>query len=610
MCGIAGYFGLDPVPDARLERCLGLMRRRGPDHAGHRTWRNAEGRSVALLHSRLSIIDADPRSHQPLRRGTKWIVSNGELYNYVELRRELEHRGCRFSTASDTEVLLAGIEAEGRRFLDRCEGMWAFAVYDETDGDLILCRDRFGEKPLYVTRDARGLAFGSEAGFLRAILGRPFRINEAQILRYLVNGYKSLYKDGETFYREIQEIPAGSWVRIGRDGQETIQRYWEFRPDVDPGMSRDDAVRGAREHLIRSVGIRLRADVPLAFCLSGGVDSNALAGIARKEFSYDVHGFTVVNSDPRYAEQEMVQASVQALRLRHTELHVGTEGFLEALREQVGYHAAPVYTIAHYAHWLLMRQIREHGYRVAVSGTGADELFAGYYDHHLAYLFEVREDPECFAASRRAWLEHIRPLVRNPLLQDPDVFLKNPSARDHIYLNAEEFAGRLTRPWSEPFAERTYSDRLLRNRMLNELFHESVPVILHEEDLNAMYFSVENRSPFLDRGLFEFCSRIPTRHLIRDALGKSVLRDAVRDFVPGPVLENRRKVGFNVPILSLLDVRNPEIRSALLEPSAIFDFLRRESIEALLERSELPNSESKFLFYFLSVKMFLEANRS
>jgi asparagine synthase (glutamine-hydrolysing) len=135
-------------------------------------------------------------------------------------------------------------------------------------------------------------------------------------------------------------------------------------------------------------------------------------------------------------------------------------------------------------------------------------------------------------------------------------------------------------------------------------------VILHEEDLNAMYFSVENRSPFLDRGLFEFCSRIPTRHLIRDALGKSVLRDAVRDFVPGPVLENRRKVGFNVPILSLLDVRNPEIRSALLEPSAIFDFLRRESIEALLERSELPNSESKFLFYFLSVKMFLEANRS
>ena len=142
--------------------------------------------------------------------------------------------------------------------------------------------------------------------------------------------------------------------------------------------------------------------------------------------------------------------------------------------------------------------------------------------------------------------------------------------------------------------------------MLNELFHEAVPVILHEDDHNAMYFSIENRSPFLDRALFEFCLTIPTRHLINRGYAKSILRDAMRGLVPDAILENRRKTGFNAPILSFLDVNDPSVRTALLEPSAIFDYVKRDAIESRLQESDLPNSESKFLFYFLSAKMFLE----
>jgi asparagine synthase (glutamine-hydrolysing) len=606
MCGIGGYYGTADIPESRVQSCLRLMRRRGPDDASFRRYRSPAGRNILLLHSRLSIIDLDPRSNQPFDLGRRSIVFNGELYNFVEVRRELERRGRAFRTTSDTEVLLSALDDGGPGALDRCEGMWAFAMVDQADGSLLLSRDRFGEKPLYIYRDKSGIYFASEVKFIFALLGRKLEIDRDHILRYLVNGYKSLYKEGHTFFRGLSEVPAGMSIRLDDAGAETSTRYWMPPVEVDESMSRDEAVAGTRERLIRAVGLRLRADVPLAFCMSGGVDSNSLIAIAKKVFGYDVHGFTIANSDARYEEQDMVECAVKSLGLRHTNVPVRTDNFLSRLRELITYHDAPVYTITYFAHWLLMEQIHAHGYRISVSGTAADELFTGYYDHHLAYLQEVRGEGALYESSRQAWVTHIKPIVRNPFLQDPEAFVKNPGMRDHIFLNADGFARQLTTPWSEPFRETAYSPKLLRNRMLNELFHESVPVLLHEDDLNAMYYSIENRSPFLDRDLFEFAFRIPTRHLIRDGFGKSVLRDAMRGIVPDPILENRRKVGFNAPIFSFLDVRDPRVQAAVLDRSPIFEYLRRDAIEGLLGKRELPNSESKFLFYFLSVKLFLE----
>jgi asparagine synthase (glutamine-hydrolysing) len=371
-------------------------------------------------------------------------------------------------------------------------------------------------------------------------------------------------------------------------------------------MSYADAVAGTRELLLRAVQLRLRADVPLAFCLSGGVDSNSLVAIAKRVHGYDVHGFTITNSDARYEEQDLVNSTVAELGIRHTSLPVDAAQFLPRLRALVRQHDAPVYTISYYAHWLLMESIAAQGYRVSISGTAADELFSGYYDHHLAYLYEVRNDPALHAESRRNWAKLVQPVVRNPFLSDPELFLKDCGFREHLYLNWQVFAGYLNCRWSEPFAEQNYTASLLRNRMLNEMFHEAVPVILHEDDLNAMYFSVENRSPYLDRALFEFAYTIPSRHLVRHGKAKAILRDAMRDIVPDCVLDNPIKVGFNAPIFSFLDVRNPEVRAALLDDSIVFEHVRRDRIEALLDRSDLPNSESKFLFYFLTSKMFLE----
>jgi asparagine synthase (glutamine-hydrolysing) len=607
MCGIAGYQGRVPLAPERIEACLALMNRRGPDHREARQWQTATGTHTVLLHSRLSIIDLDPRANQPMGFEGSWISLNGEIYNFLERRKELEVAGVALKSRSDTEVLLSSIHRFGWDVLDKCEGMWAFALYNEASGRLTLSRDRFGEKPLYYLATADGIYFASEIKFIVALLGERLAVNHDHLWRYLVNGYKALYKNGShAFFRGVREVTAGTNL-VCEGGRIVAQhRYWSPTPTIAEDMTFADAVAGAKERLIRSVELRLRADVPLAFCMSGGVDSNALIGIAKRVFGHDVHGFTIVNTDARYEEADMVDLAVRELGVRHTAIPVVTEGFLPGLRELVRQHDAPVYTITYYAQWMLQKAIAAAGYRISISGTAADELFSGYYDHHLAYLQEIRSDTAHHASSLASWQAHVKPMVRNPHLGNPELFIDDPDFRDHIFLDAAEFGRFLRTPWSEPFCESRYSDRLLRNRMLNELFHESVPVILHEDDLNAMYFSVENRSPFLDRDLFEFCNSIPTRHLINGGRAKAILRESVRGIAPDGIVDNPRKVGFNAPILDYLDVSDPDVRSYLLDDSPIYEYVRKDRVEQLIGARDLPNSQSKFLFYFLNCKMFLE----
>lgn len=582
------------------------MNRRGPDHRESKAWEK-QGVHTALLHSRLSIIDLDPRANQPMGCEGKWISLNGEVYNYLERRKDLEAAGIPLRSKSDTEVLLASIAHFGWPVLDKCEGMWAFALYDEASGELKMSRDRFGEKPLYYVQTEQGLYFGSEIKFITALLGRRLEPNVDHLWRYMVNGYKALYKDSRNgFFRDVREVSAGANLtcKRGRIADETP--YWTPRIAIDDAMTFEQAVAGARERLTRSVELRLRADVPLAFCMSGGVDSNALISIAKRVFGYDVHGFTIMNKDSRYEESDMIEIAVRELGVRHTPIPVATDGFLDGLRELIRQHDAPVYTITYYAQWMLQKAIAEAGYRISISGSAADELYTGYYDHHLAYLQEIAGDKVLHAKSLDAWTTHIKPIVRNPHLSNPHLFVNDPSFRDHVFFEAEAFSRYLRFEWQEAFAEEAYSPHLLRNRMLNELFKETVPVILHEDDLNAMYYSIENRSPFLDRDLFEFCNSIPTRHLMRDGKAKAILRESVRGIAPDAIIENRRKVGFNAPVLDYLDARDPEVRSYLLDDSSIYDYVRRDMIEELIGHADLPNSQSKFLFNFVNCKMFLE----
>ncbi len=609
MCGIAGYIGRKPLDQERIDNTLPLMKRRGPDAQQARSYQKPEDNHFAtLLHSRLSIIDLNERSTQPFIYGDYALSFNGEIYNYIEIRKILEKEGVIFHTQSDTEVLAAALSFWGEDALDRLEGMWAFAWYDMRSGDLLLSRDRFGEKPLYYFRDNDGaLFFGSEVKFIKSLKGSGFELDENHLKRFLVNGYKSLYKQQSNFFKDVFEVKAGHCLKINKRLEISQHSYWNVEYGIDESIDFERAVKDTRDKLIKSVELRLRSDVPLAFCMSGGVDSNALISIAKKELNYDVHGFTIVNKDERYEEQDLVNLSVRELGVKHSSIDLETDGFVENMRLLVRHHDAPVYTATFYVYWQLQQAMAEQGYKISISGSAADEMFSGYYDHHLFYLHDIRGDKPHFDKSLANWQKHIQPIVRNPYLKNHDTFINNPEERGHIYLDADNFASFLTVPWSEDFFENEFrSDSLLKNRMLNELFHEATPIILHEDDSNAMYFSIENRSPFLDRELFEYANKIPTRHLINDGAAKAVLREAVRGIAPDAVMDNRRKVGLNIPINDLIRLDDAQTRDDLLSDSPIFDYIKRDKIEELMSEGRLPNSKSKFLFYFISCKLFLE----
>lgn len=608
MCGIAGYVGPQSVPDPFIDACLHLMHRRGPDARGVVRHTTPTGNHVVLLHTRLSILDLDDRSNQPFTTSENELVFNGEVYNYRELRVELERSGPRLRSEGDTEVLARLLDRDGVDALTRCEGMWSLAWYSRRDGTLILARDRFGEKPLYLYRSPDGgVYFASEVTFLAALIGRPLRPNLRHVRRLLVNGYKSLYKTRETFFEGVEELPAGHLGIFDPEGAWSETPWWTPRFGPESTMTFDEAVDGTRERLIRSVELRLRSDVPVSFYLSGGVDSNALIAIAKLELGFDVHGYTIMNSDARYEEAEMVDAAVRGLGVRHTPVSLDPEGFIPLLREQVRYHGAPVYTINSFASWRLAEVIAGDGYRVSVSGVGADELFSGYYDHHNGYLAAMAaSDPERHRSAQKEWLAGVGSYVRNPFLRDPDYFTRRPLARDHIYLDRDEFSGWMVHPFREPFVELSLAEPLLRNRMANELLQEAVPVVLHEDDLNAMFHSIENRSPYLDSELFAWSTSIPTRHLIQNGRAKAVLREAVRGMVPDVVLDSVRKVGFNASIDAFIDRRSAEAIESVLSDGPIFEVVRRDAMARLLSEDSLANSRNKFLFSFVSTRLFLE----
>jgi asparagine synthase (glutamine-hydrolysing) len=606
MCGIAGYWGTQPPSDGAVTRTLALMQRRGPDDQRAVRLPADRGRQVALLHSRLSIIDLDPRSNQPFTIGSTTLVFNGEIYNYVELRQCLEARGVALHTESDTEVLLQYYRLYGERCVDHFEGMWAFAIYDADRRTLFLSRDRFAEKPLYYRRTADGLYFGSEVKFLAALGDTALSPNVAHVRRYLAHGYKALYKVRDTFFDGVEELRYAESLTAGPDGIGTPQRYWQPRSVVDDAMSLQDAVDGARERLLDSVRIRLRSDVPLAFCLSGGVDSAALVSIAAKELGCRLETFSIIDEDERYNEEDNIMATVRDVGCAHRLLPIPREDPLPRLQDLIAYHDAPIATITYYVHSLISEAMHRNGYRVAFSGTSADELFTGYYDHFLLHLNAMRGTAE-YQAALDGWQRHIAGFIRNPILRNPSLYADDPGFRAHVFDGSDELAEYMVEPLVEPFTEVPFTDDLLRNRMLNELFHEATPVILHEDDLNSMRYSIENRSPYLDSRLFEFAGSIPARHLIHDGYAKYVLRAAVKGILNDQVRLDRRKKGFNASINSMIDFRDPAVRSYLLDPRAeVFQLIRRDRIERLFDLYPVPNHLSKFLFAFINARIFLE----
>ncbi len=609
MCGIAGFYCKNQVSETRIHKTLNLMKNRGPDNQDFRVFlSNSNKSTVGLLHSRLSIIDLDARSNQPFSIGTQTIVFNGEIYNYLELRKELEKQGIQLSTSSDTEILLQYFRVHGKNCVNFFEGMWAFAIYDSGNESLFLSRDRFAEKPLYYYESNEGFYFGSEVKFLKSLVGKNFSINRQHLLRHLAHGYKSLYKTEDTYFEDVKELKYAQNLTVSAESVAKPIRYWSPKSAINKNMSLEDAIEGTKEALLNSVKIRLRADVPLAFCLSGGVDSAALASIAAKNFSAKVNSFSIIDSDERYNEEGNILATVRDIGCDHHSISATADNPLDRLSKLIEYHDAPIATISYFVHSMLSETISKSGYKVSFSGTSADELFTGYYDHFLLHLNEMRSTTY-YNSYLNDWAVNILPLIRNQDLRNPDLYHQKPSFRDHIFDASDQISEYFITPYTENFREEKFTKNLLRNRMFNELFHEATPLVLHEDDLNSMFYSLENRSPYLDTNLQNFAYSIPAEHLIKNGYGKYVLREALNGILNDTVRLDRRKKGFNASINSIIDLQDASTREFILDRNCeLYSFVDYNKIRDLISKKNQPNHFSKFIFNLLNSKIFMESN--
>ncbi len=607
MCGIAGYIGKKNFLPVERKKLFDLMNNRGPDSKGYKLIQNKKN-SIHFFFSRLAIIAPNKNSNQPYTYKDKTLIFNGEIYNYLELKNKLKKSGYHFITDSDTEVLIKALDKWGINCVNKLEGMWSFFFHDGKKKTSYLCRDRFGEKPLFFLKNLDELYFGSEIKFIRYLFNKKLEVNFKKIENFLKFGYKSIYKNNNTYYKNIKSVPAGTFLKIKENNIEQIN-YWKIKSEIID-VDKTKYFKDLKEKLFRSIELRLRSDFPIAFHLSGGIDSNAIAFIAKKYFNYNLKTFSVVGTDPKYDESRMINFASKQLGAEHTSLSINLKktNFINILKEQIKYHDSPVTTINSLLNFMLYKKIKKDGFKVSITGIGSDEIFSGYYDHHLLYLNEIKHMKNLYRDSCVNWNKIIKPIVRNPFLRNMKLYINNPSFRKHIY-QFDNFKKKLfIDNYDSNFTEKKYSTSLMKNRMANEMFNEIVPVVLKEEDLNAMYHSIENRSPYLDSRLFETALNMPSAYYINNGMAKWPLREIIKDYVPKRIRLNKVKTGFNASIKDILQFNSQGI-DFLMGESDIFKIIKRKKFfEIIKNHKQLSGVENNFIFNFLSVKLFLEEN--
>ena len=612
MCGIAGYFGKFDLNNSKIEKALDILKERGPDFRNYTKYQKKDI-FIKLIHTRLAIIDLDKRSNQPMENENFSLVFNGEIYNYIELKKDLEKKGIKFKTSSDSEVVLNGYLYYSDRIFELMEGMWSLSIYDKKNNKIILSRDRFSEKPLFYYSDNNEFIFSSDIKVIRLFCKKKFSINHKRLISGVVCGYKSLNKDpSQTMYDGIKSLEGASILKIRKNFSIQKKFFWKPNTDINKKIKKIEILANAKKKLLQSIKLRLRADVESAFCLSGGIDSGSIASIAAKEFNQKINSFSIIDdNDMRYNEKSNIDFVVKDLNANHNEIYISEiKNNLSHLKSLINYKSSPVCTITYYLHSFLVKNISQKNYKVCFSGTAADEIFTGYYDHQLQFLNDIK-GTKIFKKNIKNFYKYLLPDIRNEYFKDPYLYINNPKFRKHIFDNVEEnktFLKDKIKKDDFMFTERKFSKNLSLNRRMNELFHENIPTILYEEDTNSMKYSVENRSPFLDSNLVNFMNSIEPQHLIRNGFAKNVLRDISKKYLHHKVRLDRSKKGFNSSVTSIFDVHGTDIKDLILnKKSKAYDFFDFKQIIEIYSKKNLNiNHYSKFLFSLINLILFYE----
>lgn len=566
MCGIAGCVNtIGSTPDAALiERMVSSLSHRGPDETGVHV-----AGEVGLGHARLSIIDI-AFGHQPMSSpdGRFWITFNGEIFNYVELRDELLARGHRFDTFSDTEVLLHMYQEEGPACVDKLNGEWAFAIWDTKEHKLFLSRDRFGIRPIVYTRTPASFLFASEVKALFADPGVPRRI-DLTALDHIFTFWFPLAP--RTFFDGVCELPPGHSLTF-QNGQLRIEPYWRmnYAPDPPGSRSEDDYAEELWSILLDAVDLRLRSDVPVGAYLSGGIDSSVTAAIAKRLTSDCLRTFSVTFDDPEYDESAYQTEVVRHLSTDHQEIRCTYADIGRAFPDVVWHTEKPILRTAPTPLFLLSELVRSAGFKVVVTGEGADEMLGGY-----DIFKEAKIRSFCAAAPESHWrpylLRRLYPYLTN-LQNQPDAYLRaffrvDPNdlaspffshlPRFELTSKLKTFFSSDTRAaidGSDPLAELEKTlpddyakwDRFLQAQYLETAHLMPGYILSSQGDRMAMAHSVEVRLPFLDPALVDFACKLPLTLKMKVLNEKYLLKKAAANEVPESV-RRRPKQPYRAP---------------------------------------------------------------
>ena len=614
MCGIAGIIVTDPVNlnHSDLMSLATRLAHRGPDGEG--IFLNSSG-TVGLIHRRLAIIDISEHGHQPMnsKDGTYTIVFNGEIYNFIELRVELEALGSIFCSDSDTEVILEAWRHWGKSMLLRFNGMWALAILDNRSGDVFLARDRFGIKPLLYSQLFGRFAFASEMGALLAVSWVSNSLDRDVVSRLIFDPF-SVEGSEFSIHSAVKRLPGGHMAEL-KQGQLTITRWWctvDHLVDV-PSTSEGQAEK-FREIFFDSINLRLRSDVPVGTCLSGGFDSSAIVcamshiasnSLSKMREAQDWrHAF--IASFPGYSNDETPQA-LEVANYAGVVPHVHNFGERDGLGsiDKVLKDMDDIYISVPTAPWQIYRELRRANILVSLDGHGADELMGAYFQMGQALNFKLRNHVAKLAqgsiglgylvdSAKAAWL----------------------SARNMNFLRGHA----VTAPRSLPIpsdVDRLPTDWGVMNRRLYRMFHgTTLPTILRNFDRLSMAHGVEIRMPFMDWRLVTYVMSLPDASKLQQGRTKAVARDAMEGYMPDSIRLARLKVGFNSPMPELLNGSLGEWAKQLLsQDNPEFDsFVDRK---ALIKQVTVLNASRGWdweragrIWPYINLKCYLTANAS
>lgn len=561
MCGLYGSIGFQP-DEARID----IVSHRGPDGRGWRVFDSPKG-PVALGHRRLAILDLSDAGLQPMddASGRYSMVFNGEIYNFSELQVELEARGERFVSRSDSEVLLAAYRVWGRACLDRLRGMFAFLIFDRKTGELFGARDRFGIKPLYYTATPKGVAFGSEIKQLLDLPGGGRTMNLARVHDFLASGISN--HTPETMFAGIHQIRAGECFHIRADQsgfEPEIERYYPARAG-EVKLSEKEAAEQFRDLLAKSVNLHMRSDVPVGSCLSGGLDSSSIVCLATGGLDGSSDRFNTVSAcyeEARVNEKPFIDMVVNHAGTQPHFVYPDPADIFAKAGDLTWHQDEPFGSTSIFAQWCVFEEAKRAGIKVMLDGQGADEQLGGYHGGFGYYINSlVRRGKgltllKTLMERRRFHGEGIVPQIGRmvaPYMSRglaerlrashrggaPDTFLNTPLMREHADpRGAQELSSELLD--LPPVVD-------IATLCLTMTFGSNLQMLLHWEDRNSMAHSIEARVPFLDHPLVEFALALGNDHKIVGGDTKRVLRRAMDDVLPEPILNRRDKLGFTTP---------------------------------------------------------------